>query len=94
MDNNNNPQRKPLKSTETKGSRWDRIQKKHINSLSPNLGRSKTVDQLFNMNFVNDRQIKMMSASAECIGSTSLDPTLVMQFRHESVRIHVKSSAF
>lgn len=86
---NNNLQKKYLKCSKNKESRWDRIQKKHINSISPILeSSSSTVDKLFNMNFVSNNEMKRMSSSsADCIYSTSIiDPALIMQLRHESVR--------
>lgn len=86
---NNNSQKKYLKCTKNKESRWDRIQKKHINSVTPILQcSSATVNALFDMNFVSNNQIKKMSSSStECIYSGTIDPALIMQLRHESVRI-------
>lgn len=69
-------------------NRWNRIEKKHINSI--NLGhRNNTTNGIYKnllktKTFVSDRQMKMMMDD-ELAKGWCLDPNLVMNLRHENV---------
>lgn len=69
-------------------NRWNRIEKKHINSIK--LGHRNNATNAIYKNilktksFVNDRQMKMMMG-AELPKEWCLDPNLVMDLRHENV---------
>ena len=64
-----------------KESRWDRIRKKHINSI---VVQTENVKKIFAMNFINENQLKVM-AGDESRQRSHLNPTLVMNMRHEIV---------
>lgn len=74
-----------------KMTRWDRITKKHLNSVNEQTAQMRRV---FDMQFVSTNQMQQMSGRGE--GGVMqdgrsgqrgcLDPALVMDMRHEIVR--------
>lgn len=71
-------------------NRWNRIEKKHINSIKlghrDNVVNSVYKNMLKSKTFVNERHMKMMSGE-DCLKQWCLDPNLVMDIRHENVCI-------
>ncbi|XP_055643006.1 calponin homology domain-containing protein DDB_G0272472 [Toxorhynchites rutilus septentrionalis] len=70
-----------LNQTKHKENRWDRIRRKHLNSITVT---SKTVKRFFNMDFVDEAQMRILSGNG-CQKST-LNPMLVMDIRHEMIK--------
>lgn len=65
-----------------KETRWDRISKKHINSVNVT---TENVKKFFGMTFVNENQLKLMNG--EELKTSCIDPMLVMNMRHEIVYV-------
>lgn len=66
-------------------NRWRRIEQKHknnIHNICRNPQSNSFCKNVLNSNFVNEKQIKRMSSN----NTWYLDPNLVMDLRHESVR--------
>lgn len=70
------------KKSKHKETRWNRIRKKHLNSLTVT---TSTVKKFINMNFVHENDIQMMS-NPEGIRRQLLNPVVVMNLRHEMIR--------
>ncbi|XP_037904120.1 calponin homology domain-containing protein DDB_G0272472 [Hermetia illucens] len=68
----------------SKDTRWDRIRKRHLNSLSV---KTETVKKFFAMDFIGRDQLKALSEDNS--KKKVLDPVLVMNLRHEMVRTNV-----
>lgn len=98
------PNANPLKTSSTsarsgkhqqieKMTRWDRITKKHLNTVNV---QTAQVRRIFDLNFVSGDQMQHMSGRGD-VGAVSgrsggrrrcLDPALVMDMRHEIVTNH------
>ena len=63
-----------------KDTRWDRIRKRHTSSLDV---KTETVQRFIEMDFVDKKQIKLMNGDLNV--NDTLNPTLVMDLRHEMV---------
>ncbi|XP_055543919.1 calponin homology domain-containing protein DDB_G0272472 [Wyeomyia smithii] len=74
--------------TKMKENRWDRIRRKHLNNITVT---SKTVKRFFNMNFVDENQMKILSGDGRT-QKTALNPVLVMDIRHEMIKRKPKGS--
>ncbi|XP_001869875.2 uncharacterized protein LOC6053860 [Culex quinquefasciatus] len=70
-----------------KENRWDRIRRKHLNNITVT---SKTVKRFFNMDFVDEGQLRMLNGAGE--QKQTLNPVLVMDIRHEMIKRKPKSS--
>ena len=70
-----------IEKTKPKETKWDRIRKKHLNNVTVS---SKMVKKLFNMNFVDDDQMKLLNGVGP--EKNRLNPILVMDVRHEMVK--------
>lgn len=68
----------------SKDTRWDRIRKRHLNSLSV---KTETVKKFFAMDFIGRDQLKALSEDNS--KKKVLDPVLVMNLRHEMVTIRL-----
>lgn len=80
MEENN--LKKFMKSNKNKETRWDRIRKKHINSVNVT---TENVKKFFGMNFINDHQLRVLNGESK--RRFYLNPALVMNIRHEMVSI-------
>lgn len=80
----NSLRRNNKKNYLNKDTRWDRIRKKHINSVCIT---SESVKKIFGMNFINENQMKYLNGDRTKY--RQLDPTLVMNMRHEIVSYSV-----
>lgn len=60
-----------------KENRWDRIRRKHLNNITVT---SKTVKRFFNMDFIDDSQLKILNGDGRP-RKTALNPVLVMDIR-------------
>lgn len=84
-DNNDvvqvNPENRLKKSVETKETRWDRISKKHINSVQQ--ATTDDVQKLFGMEFINDSQLRCMNGDP--IKRLQINPMILMDLRHDVV---------
>lgn len=70
------------KKSKHKETRWNRIRKKHLNSLTVT---TSTVKKFINMNFVHENDIRMMS-NPDGLRRQLLNPVVVMNLRHEMIR--------
>lgn len=70
------------KKSKHKETRWNRIRKKHLNSLTVT---TNTVKKFINMNFVHENDIQMMS-NPDGLRRQLLNPVVVMKLRHEMIR--------
>lgn len=66
----------------SKESRWDRIRKKHINTINFTSG---TINKMMRMQFIKDKDLDRMNGkNARTLDL--LDPVLVMNIRHSAVK--------
>lgn len=72
-----------LESKINKKTRWDRISKKY----SPNHEiTSETVRKFLDLNYVDDKNMKDFCGSSENSTPDNINPQIVMDIRHGSVR--------
>ena len=79
---NENHWKKIVKSSKNKETRWDRIRKKHMNSVNVT---TENVKKFFGMNFINEHQLRILNGESK--RRFYLNPALVMNIRHEMVCI-------
>lgn len=79
---NENRCKKIVKSSRNKETRWDRIRKKHMNSVNIT---TENVRKFFGMNFINEHQLRILNGESK--RRFYLNPALVMNTRHGMVRI-------
>lgn len=79
---NENNWKKIVKSSKNKETRWDRIRKKHMNSVNVT---TENVKKFFGMNFINEHQLRILNGESK--RRFYLNPALVMNIRHEMVCI-------
>lgn len=77
---NENHWKKIVKSTKNKETRWDRIRKKHMNSVNVT---TENVKKFFGMSFINEHQLRILNGESK--RRFYLNPALVMNIRHEMV---------
>ncbi|KAJ6649713.1 Coiled-coil domain-containing protein [Pseudolycoriella hygida] len=77
--------KKIVKSSRNKETRWDRIRKKHMNSVNVT---TENVKKFFGMNFVNENQLRILNGESK--RRFYLNPALVMNIRHEMIRRNSK----
>jgi hypothetical protein len=75
-------------SKHTKDTRWDKIRKKHLSHVNLT---TATVKKLFDMNFVDEKQLKLMAADPAKY-KLLLDPVQVMNCRHQMVTERIDCS--
>lgn len=73
--------KKIIKSSKNKETRWDRIRKKHMNSVNVT---TENVKKFFGMNFINEHQLRILNGESK--RRFYLNPSIVMNIRHEMVR--------
>ncbi|XP_053692647.1 calponin homology domain-containing protein DDB_G0272472 [Sabethes cyaneus] len=71
-----------------KENRWDRIRRKHLNNITVT---SKTVKRFFNMDFIDESQLKILNGDGRP-PKAGLNPVLVMDIRHEMIKRKPKGS--
>lgn len=79
---NENYLKKFVKSSKNKETRWDRIRKKHMNSVNVT---TENVKKFFGMNFINEHQLRILNGESK--RRFYLNPALVMNIRHDMVCI-------
>lgn len=72
--------KKVKKNNLNKETRWDRISKRHLNSVNVT---TENVKKFIGMTFVNANQLKIMNTDR--LKKPHIDPMLVMNMRHEIV---------
>ncbi|XP_062548825.1 calponin homology domain-containing protein DDB_G0272472 [Armigeres subalbatus] len=77
-----------LSKTHPKENRWDRIRRKHLNNITVT---SKTVKRFFNMDFVDESQMRILNGDGPQQRS-ALNPVLVMDIRHEMIKRKPKTA--
>ncbi|XP_037037996.1 calponin homology domain-containing protein DDB_G0272472 [Bradysia coprophila] len=82
---NENRCKKIVKSSKNKETRWDRIRKKHMNSVNIT---TENVRKFFGMDFINEHQLRILNGESK--RRFYLNPALVMNARHEMIRRNSK----
>ncbi|XP_058824607.1 calponin homology domain-containing protein DDB_G0272472 [Topomyia yanbarensis] len=77
-----------LNKTKPKENRWDRIRRKHLNNITVT---SKTVKRFFNMDFIDENQMRILNGDGD-LQKTTLNPVLVMDIRHEMIKRKTKDN--
>lgn len=81
---NENNCKKIVKCNRNKETRWDRIRKKHMNSVNIT---TDNVKKFFEMSLISEHQLRILNGESK--KRFYLNPALVMNIRHEMVGANI-----